>query len=72
MQDVAHEAGVSLGTLYRCFAGKWELYRAIHSLRGEELLARGQVTSCCCTIGEDHRLESVEIPEGIRRKLQVD
>ena len=42
MQDVAEEAGVSLGTLYRCFPGKWELYRAIHSLRGEELLARCQ------------------------------
>ena len=42
MQDVAHEAGVSLGTLYRSFPGKWELYRAIHSLRGEELLARCQ------------------------------
>jgi len=42
MQDVAQEAGVSLGTLYRCFAGKWELYRAIHSLRAEELLARCQ------------------------------
>jgi AcrR family transcriptional regulator len=40
MQDVAGEAGVSLGTLYRCFPGKWELYRAIHALRGDELLAR--------------------------------
>ena len=42
MQDVAQEAGVSLGTLYRCFAGKAELYRAIHTLRGEELWARCQ------------------------------
>jgi AcrR family transcriptional regulator len=42
MQDVADEAGVSLGTLYRSFPGKWELYRAIHSLRGAELLARCQ------------------------------
>jgi AcrR family transcriptional regulator len=40
MQDVADEAGVSLGTLYRCFPGKWELYCAIHALRGGELLAR--------------------------------
>ena len=40
MQDVADEAGVSLGTLYRCFPGKWELYSAIHALRGGELLAR--------------------------------
>jgi AcrR family transcriptional regulator len=42
MQDVADEAGVSLGTLYRAFPGKWELYRAIHARRGEELLARCQ------------------------------
>ena len=42
MQDVADEAGVSLGTLYRAFPGKGELYRAIHSLRGAELLARCQ------------------------------
>lgn len=44
MQDVAEEAGVSLGTLYRAFPGKWELYRAIHALRAEQLLARCQAT----------------------------
>jgi TetR/AcrR family transcriptional regulator len=44
MQDVALEAGVSLGTLYRAFPGKSELYRAIHSLRAAELLARCQAT----------------------------
>jgi len=39
IQDIAAEAGISLGTLYSVFPGKWEVYRAVHDARGEELLA---------------------------------
>jgi AcrR family transcriptional regulator len=39
IQDIAAEAGISLGTLYSVFPGKWELYRAVHEARGAELLA---------------------------------
>lgn len=38
MQDVAAEAGLSLGTLYAIFAGKAELFQAIHEARGRELI----------------------------------
>lgn len=39
IQDIATEAGISLGTLYSVFPGKWEVYRAVHEARGAELLA---------------------------------
>jgi AcrR family transcriptional regulator len=42
MQDVAAEAGLSLGTLYAIFAGKAELFQAIHESRGRELLERSR------------------------------
>jgi AcrR family transcriptional regulator len=44
MQDVAHEAGISLKTLYTYFAGKQEIYAEIQRVRGasfvEFVLAR--------------------------------
>lgn len=45
VQDIAHKAGLSLGTFYSVFEGKDELYNAIHELRGRELadLARREV-----------------------------
>jgi AcrR family transcriptional regulator len=42
MQDVAAEAGLSLGTLYAIFAGKAELFQAIHEARGRELVERSR------------------------------
>ncbi len=42
MQDVAAEAGLSLGTLYAIFAGKAELFQAIHEARGRELIERSR------------------------------
>jgi AcrR family transcriptional regulator len=38
IQDIAHEAGLALGTLYRVFPGKAELFRAIHERRSRALL----------------------------------
>jgi AcrR family transcriptional regulator len=40
MQDIAAEAGLSLGTVYGVFPGKAELYRAIHETRIGEMGAR--------------------------------
>jgi AcrR family transcriptional regulator len=37
MQDLAHEAGVSLKTLYATFAGKDDIYREILEVRGAGL-----------------------------------
>jgi YbgC/YbaW family acyl-CoA thioester hydrolase len=36
-----------------------------------KLVARGKVTSCCCLVGPDHRLEGIEIPGTLRQKLEV-
>src|SRR5438477_10607833 len=35
-----------------------------------EVVARGQVSSVCCLIVSERQLESIAIPDGIRRKLQ--
>ena len=43
MREVAHEAGISLKTLYATFSGKRELYREIQSLRGRAFLERVSV-----------------------------
>jgi acyl-CoA thioester hydrolase len=32
-------------------------------------IARGRVTSVCCRIGDDHRLEAMEIPQSFRERL---
>ena len=38
--------------------------------RAGETLAKGKVTSVCCRIAKDNRLEGIEIPEGYRARLQ--
>ena len=38
--------------------------------RAGEVLARGKVTSVCCGVGPDHRLEAMPIPPGYRDRLQ--
>lgn len=39
MQEIADEAGVSVGTLYEIYPGKAELFRAIQEERGRDLLS---------------------------------
>lgn len=41
------------------------------SLEGHPV-ARGQVSAVCCRVLADHQLESMEIPAGIRAKLEAD
>lgn len=45
MQEIAGEAGLSLGTVYGVFPGKWELYRAVHEVRLGEMTARAEAAS---------------------------
>ncbi len=40
VQLIAAEVGMSLATIYRLYGGKWELFRAVHDRRGEQLMAR--------------------------------
>jgi AcrR family transcriptional regulator len=42
MQEIAGEAGVSLGTVYGVFPGKAELYRAVHDQRIDAMQARAE------------------------------
>ena len=40
--------------------------------RGDTLIARGNVTSVCCQIGEEKPMESIPIPETYRARLLAD
>jgi 4-hydroxybenzoyl-CoA thioesterase/acyl-CoA thioester hydrolase len=35
-----------------------------------KVVAQGQVTSVCCSVLPDRRLEPIEIPKGIRQRLE--
>jgi YbgC/YbaW family acyl-CoA thioester hydrolase len=52
--------------------GKKSLTYAIEFFLKGERIAHGQISSVCCRVypGE-HRLESIEIPAGIRSRLEV-
>lgn len=39
--------------------------------KGDEVIARGQVSSVCCRVLPDHRLESIEIPTPLREALSA-
>jgi acyl-CoA thioester hydrolase len=50
--------------------GRSSVTYAFDVLRGEELLARGQITAVFCRHVPGSKLESLEIPEGVRAKLR--
>jgi len=49
--------------------GEKSLVWGFDFLRGDQLLARGKITSVCCRSNPDHRMVSVPIPPEIRAKL---
>jgi AcrR family transcriptional regulator len=38
VQQIAAEAGIAPATFYQVFPGKWDVYRAVHELRGRQLM----------------------------------
>ena len=50
--------------------GRKSVTYAFESSRDGELIARGQVSSVCCRVHEEHRLESIEIPASLRALLE--
>jgi YbgC/YbaW family acyl-CoA thioester hydrolase len=38
--------------------------------RDGEVIARGRVSAVCCRVLPDHKLESVEVPAGLRARLE--
>jgi YbgC/YbaW family acyl-CoA thioester hydrolase len=69
LRPVRFEDVVEISVSLRQLGRKSVTYGFEFSKAGE-VLARGQVSSVCCRTSIDHRLESIEIPEGIRRKLE--
>ena len=59
MQEIAGEAGLSLGTVYGVFPGKWELYRAVHEARLGEMTARAEAASAPEAPPLDRPLEGI-------------
>jgi YbgC/YbaW family acyl-CoA thioester hydrolase len=51
--------------------GRKSVTYAFEFSKGEEIIARGQVSSVCCRIVPEHGLESIPIPDAIRAKLQT-
>ena len=51
--------------------GRKSVTYAFEFSKSGEAIARGQVSSVCCRVHEDHRLESIEIPASFRRRLEV-
>ncbi len=49
--------------------GRKSVTYTFHFSRAGEPIARGEMTSVCCRVHEGHRLESIEIPDDIRRRL---
>ena len=49
--------------------GRASVTYAFTFTRGDDLIARGTITSVMCAIGEGHRLEPVEVPAAWREKL---
>jgi acyl-CoA thioester hydrolase len=41
-------------------------------LLGEQVVARGQLSSVCCLVSGDRKIESIEIPSSIRERLKPD
>jgi YbgC/YbaW family acyl-CoA thioester hydrolase len=49
--------------------GRKSVTYAFEFFKEGALIAKGQVTSVCCRVLEDHQIESMEIPAGIRKLL---
>lgn len=45
---------------------------AFEFTRDEGVIARGKVTSVCCQIGKENRLEAIDIPAGYRVRLESE
>jgi YbgC/YbaW family acyl-CoA thioester hydrolase len=50
--------------------GRKSVTYAFEFTRDGLIIARGQVSSVCCLVRENHALKSLEIPAGIRQKLE--
>jgi YbgC/YbaW family acyl-CoA thioester hydrolase len=50
--------------------GRKSVTYAFEFFHGEELVARGQLSSVCCLVSAGRQIESVEIPASVRQRLE--
>jgi YbgC/YbaW family acyl-CoA thioester hydrolase len=50
--------------------GRKSVTYAFEFFNGKELIARGKISSVCCLVGDGRGLKSVEIPAGLRQRLE--
>jgi YbgC/YbaW family acyl-CoA thioester hydrolase len=50
--------------------GRKSVTYAFEFFKGAEVVARGQLSAVCCRVVQGRGLESIEIPAGIRSKLE--
>jgi acyl-CoA thioester hydrolase len=51
--------------------GRKSVTYAFEFLLGEDVVARGQISSVCCLVSAGQEIESIEIPASIRERLGV-
>jgi YbgC/YbaW family acyl-CoA thioester hydrolase len=57
--------------VYIAKIGRKSVSYAFEFTRNGAVIAKGQVSSVCCRVLDDHRLESVEIPASYRARLEA-
>jgi AcrR family transcriptional regulator len=60
IQDIAHGAGIALGTLYTVMEGKWEIYCAVHERRMAEMFGALEGALGVSTDGKEALLNGAE------------
>jgi YbgC/YbaW family acyl-CoA thioester hydrolase len=50
--------------------GRKSVTYAFEFSRDREVIARGQLSTVCCRVVADHKLESLDIPAEVRRRLE--
>ncbi len=51
--------------------GRKSVTYAFEFFKSGERIARGQVSSVCCSVGERREIQSMEIPDGLRKLIET-
>jgi acyl-CoA thioesterase FadM len=44
---------------------------AVEFRKGGAVIARGQITTCCCLVGTPEGIRAIDLPADIRQKLEA-
>ncbi len=70
VQTIAAAAGVSLAKLYATFPGKWDLYRAVHKRRLDELMA--EITQALRDAGDASPTDQLLLAHGLHARFHME